>query len=82
MTAMVQKVAPPVFVAPAAAPSDLVDWNGGEYPLLGKVFGEDEPMSLYSNLANLDETIDMIEAVLQVDDSGHFAGIYRFVHQW
>jgi len=72
MTAMVKKAAPPVFTAPVAAPADLEDWSGGDYPLLSKVFGEDEPMSLYSNLTNLDEIIDMIEQVLQVDDSGNY----------
>ncbi len=72
VTDIVKKVAPPVFTAPVAAPSNIDDWTSGSYPLLGKVFGTDEPMSLYSNLNSLDETINMIEGVLQVDDSGNY----------
>ena len=72
LTDIVKKAAPPVFTAPVAAPSNLGDWTGGSYPLLSKVFGTDESMSLYSNLNSLDETINMIEQVLQVDDSGNY----------
>ncbi len=71
---LVRAVAPPVF-APSGASQALAfsDWSDGDYPLLGKVFGENEPMSLYSNIDRLDMLVENINFVL---DSG--AGTYSF----
>lgn len=70
-TALVEAIAPPRFeggsglAKPAIMDSVWLYGYNGEYPLLGKVFGEDEPMSLYRNLDVLDETIDMINSALE-----------------
>ena len=64
---IVRNIAPPVYDGGSAlAKPAAIDsiWTGGDYPLLGKVFGENEPMSLYSNITSLDEEIDRINDVL------------------
>lgn len=59
---LVEEIAPPVYVAPVGAPSGESDsmWNTGDHPLLGKVFSEDEPMSLWANMNNLDNILSQI----------------------
>ncbi len=70
-TDLVEDIAPPVFVGASLSPVDSM-WNTGDYSLLGKVFGQDEPMSLYSNLEELDNAIELINELLKVDDSGNY----------
>ncbi len=67
---LVQDVAPPVYSAPASAPTAIDSlWDSGDYPLLGKVFSETEPMSLYSNVGTFDNYVMSLEDLLRVDDS-------------
>jgi hypothetical protein len=68
-TELVEAIAPPLYDNGGAAKTAVIDsiWTEGEYALLGKVFGEDEPMSLYRNLATLDDQIDMINEMLASD---------------
>lgn len=68
--ALITEIAPPQYSGPSATPGDIdPDWNTGSNPLLGKVFSEDEPMSLYWNLAYFEDQTSEIEQLLQVDDS-------------
>ncbi len=71
---LVTLIAPPVYTAPANTPSGQYDsmWTDGSYPLLGKVFGNSEPMSLYSNIENLDHAISVLASVQQmmIDSTG------------
>jgi len=66
-TEMVAAIAPPVYALPVGSPMADPDsiWTDGSYPLLGKVFGEDEPMSLYWNTNNLDQAIEVLTGVVQ-----------------
>ncbi len=59
---LVEEIAPPVYVAPIGAPAGEMDsmWNTGDHPLLGKVFSETEPMSLWANMNNLDIILSQI----------------------
>lgn len=59
---LVEEIAPPVYNAPIGAPAGESDsmWNTGENSLLGKVFSETEPMSLYANMNNLDNFLSQI----------------------
>ncbi len=70
----VDMVAPAVYVAPVAAPSGQFDsmWTEGSNPLLGKVFGENEPMSLYANVEYLDEVVAELNSILSQGDSSSF----------
>ena len=70
---LVEEVAPPVYTAPAVAPTAIDSlWDSGDYPLLGKVFSSDEPMSLYSNVSAFDMFVDEFEDLIMVDDSGEY----------
>jgi hypothetical protein len=67
---LISEIAPPQYTAPATAPGDIdPDWNTGSYPLLGKVFSDEEPMSLYRNLDYFEELKTEVEQLLRVDDS-------------
>ena len=44
-----RQVLPPVYTSSAAKDVDM--WHDGDYSLLGKVFSEDEPMSIHANIA-------------------------------
>jgi hypothetical protein len=68
---LVSQIAPPEygssrFKSIADLDSAAIDtfWYWGEYPLLGKVFGQDEPMSLYRNIATLDNIVNQINMAL------------------
>ena len=66
-TAVIEQIAPPLFDGGSAlAKPAAIDpiWATGDYPLLGKVFGEDEPMSLYRNISSLDDQINRINEAL------------------
>ena len=60
---LLAQVAPPVFEGGGAGKS-LVDWTSGECPLLGKVFSDNEPMSIYYNIDALDGVVVMMEEAL------------------
>jgi len=58
-----RRVLPPVYSGTTAKAGDAI-WNEGDYPILGKVFSEDEPMSIHANLALHDEVMTQIEQML------------------
>ncbi|MEE8576050.1 MAG: hypothetical protein V3T31_02235 [candidate division Zixibacteria bacterium] len=62
---LVEEITPPAYNGPAQTPVGETDsaWIAGDYPLLGKVFSEDEPMSVYTNVANLDTFLTQISAM-------------------
>jgi len=66
---LVNKIAPPVYVSPQSSPATLDDWTTGDYSLLGKVFSESEPMSLYWNLETFEANLSELEMFLLVNDS-------------
>lgn len=67
---LITEIAPPQYDGPSSGPAAIdSQWNTGSYPLLGKVFSENEPMSLYWNLDYFDDLVSEIEQLLQVDDS-------------
>jgi len=70
---LIERIAPPVYEHPALTPT-LIDsvWTFGEYPLLGKVFSENEPMSLYSNLDKFDMAMEILGELLKVDANGDY----------
>lgn len=69
---LITEIAPPEYQAPAAKPF-VIDpiWNSGSNPLLGKVFSEDEPMSLYANANDFEMLIGQIEQMLETDSAGN-----------
>ena len=70
---LVAQIAPPVYTTPSGAPHGDWDslWTNGTNPLLGKVFGADEPMSLYWNIENLDGAIEELTMIsLRLDSMG------------
>ena len=71
---LVEEIAPPIYDAPVTAPGEPDSmWTEGQYALLGKVFGDNEPMSLYTNVEALDEAITMLEEAYAVYDSLNIA---------
>ena len=68
---MVEDIAPPLYSGVSTSPANLDDWTTGDYPLLGKVFSEEEPMSLYWNLNMFTEIISEIEQFLLINESGY-----------
>ena len=66
---IIEEIAPAVYEAPLLAPSD---WTTGEVPLLGKVLGDNEPMSLYTNLDNFTEMVAELEDIVLMNDEGLF----------
>ncbi len=67
-TALVEEIAPPVYTSPVGKTAVLDSvWFAGDYPLLGKVFSDEEPMSLYWNLERLDAIISEINTALAQD---------------
>jgi len=75
-TELVEQIAPPVYTAAAASPSSSGDslWTYGECPLLGKVFSETEPMSLYTNIADLDMYLEELAEITSELDSMDIQG--------
>ncbi|MBD3168372.1 MAG: hypothetical protein GF307_02740 [candidate division Zixibacteria bacterium] len=79
-TALVQAIAPPVYTGGGGsyykplAPADSTEidpdsiWWQGEFALLGKVFGEDEPFSLYRNIDELDDLVAQCEEMLEYEE--------------
>lgn len=68
----VRDIAPPEYTSPSLAPGAYGDWTTGEYPLLSKVFSEDEPMSLYSNTETLDNLIEELNYHVGKNEDGEF----------
>jgi len=68
---LVAEIAPPVYGGGITGKFSKVAmdsmWKYGECPLLGKVFGDNEPMSLYWNVDMLDMTIEEINQILTND---------------
>ena len=66
---IIEGIAPEVYEAPLLAPGD---WTSGEVPLLGKVLGDEEPMSLYTNLNNFTIMVSELEDFVLMNDEGEF----------
>lgn len=60
--AAARQVLPPVYANTALKVAD--PWKDGDYALLGKVFADDEPMSIHRNIDDFDGTMQMIEEML------------------
>ncbi len=60
--AAARQVLPPIYQTPAAKVVD--PWKDGDYALLGKVFAEDEPMSIHRNIDEFEGKMEMIEDML------------------
>jgi hypothetical protein len=74
LEALIEAVAPPEFSAPAVIPNgadSIGIWTGGDYPLLEKVFGSQDPQALYSNIASFKNSFDIITATMEVDADGN-----------
>jgi len=69
---VIKDVAPPVYAAPIlkSSPDSFEIWTEGDYPLLYKVFGEDDPQTLYRNVEFFEMFMDMIDGMLLVDENG------------
>jgi len=69
---LVAAVAPPEFTVAArkAALDSFEIWTEGEYPLLDKVFGSDDPQTLYRNIDEFEELMSIVEEYLRVDENG------------
>jgi hypothetical protein len=73
MGALIEAVAPPEFTAPTAIPdgADSIGiWTDGDYPLLEKVFGSQDPQALYSNINSFKNSYGIITATMEVDANG------------
>ncbi|MBD3257210.1 hypothetical protein GF377_02160 [candidate division GN15 bacterium] len=76
---LIEEIAPPVYSGPTAAPGDPDSiWTDGQYALLGKVFGETEPMSLYTNIEALDRAVEMLQSTFNAFDSMGISGDTSF----
>lgn len=60
--AFARQVLPPPFEG--TAKSFVDPWRDGEYPLLGKVFSQDEPMSIHRNIDDHDMMMDQIDEMI------------------
>jgi hypothetical protein len=73
LQALVAAVAPPEFIAPVGTPTgvdSLGVWTTGDYPLLGKVFGSNDPQSLYRNINDFKRNLGILTAAVLVDANG------------
>ncbi|MEZ5360616.1 MAG: hypothetical protein R3F48_17520 [Candidatus Zixiibacteriota bacterium] len=72
VTDVIRAAAPPIFTAPTAAPAidSFQVWTEGEYPLLEKVFGEDDPQTLHRNVSDFEMFMDILASCLYVDENG------------
>lgn len=72
--ALVEETAPPEFVTSSGSPAatdSLEIWTTGQYALLGKVFGSEDPQTLYKNLYEFTDLLEMIQYMVQVDADGN-----------
>ena len=72
ITEIISAVAPPTFTAPTAAPAldSFAIWTSGDYPLLEKVFGDDDPQALYRNITDFEFNMEMLQTLLLQDENG------------
>ncbi len=73
VTGVIRNVTPPVFEqSPAKAPlaESLEVWTQGDYPLLDKIFGDEDPQTLERNLERFEMFMEIAEFVLRVDENG------------
>lgn len=81
---IVRAVAPPEFSAPSTSPNgndahgvDSV-WLYGQYPLVGKVFGSDDPQTLYANIRMFKMFMSIVSHSLRVDANNQpILGVYN-----
>ena len=77
ITEVIREVAPPMFTPSTAAPSlapaldSFPIWTEGDYPLLDKVFGEDDPQTLYRNVDKFEMLMSIVENLLPTDANGN-----------
>jgi hypothetical protein len=78
LDSIIREVAPPEFTSPVTSPGDMDSaWLYGGYPLMGKVFGSDDPQTLYRNIDDFTAQLQIIEYVARVDADNHLiAGVY------
>lgn len=72
--ALVEGVAPPEFTAPVGAPTgtdSLGVWTTGDYPLLEKVFGSQDNQSLYRNINDFKQNLEILTAAVLLDEDGN-----------
>jgi hypothetical protein len=68
LQALIEDVAPPEYTGPSSAPTEIDSmWLYGQYSLLGKVFGSQDPQSLYTNVNSFKDNMDIITKVAKVD---------------
>jgi hypothetical protein len=68
---LIEQSAPPEYTTPVGAPSAIDSaWLYGEYPLPGKVFGSDDPQTLYANVNSFRRSIDVVQNTAQVNEGG------------
>ena len=80
--ALVRAVAPAVFTEPAVTKPHIIgqalayeDWVGGDWPILGKVFSDDEPMALYRNLDDLDMIVSWVNGALESGGGSYWVDV-------
>lgn len=62
-----RRVLPPVYQSGKSVDFDM--WRDGDYPLLGKVFSEHEPMSIHRNIDDHDAIMLEIDTMIQMVES-------------
>eukprot|EP00828_Plagiopyla_frontata_P038981 TRINITY_DN51161_c0_g1_i1.p2 TRINITY_DN51161_c0_g1~~TRINITY_DN51161_c0_g1_i1.p2 ORF type:complete len:195 (-),score=70.07 TRINITY_DN51161_c0_g1_i1:18-602(-) len=62
-----RRVLPPVYQSGKSIDFDI--WRDGDYALLGKVFSQDEPMSIHRNIDDHDMIMQEIDMMIQMVDS-------------
>lgn len=77
---LVEETAPPEYTAPSGGPAatdSFEIWTTGEYALLGKVFGTEDPQTLYKNLYEFTEFLEAVQHMVQTDEDGNIiTGVY------
>jgi len=74
MGALIEAVCPPEFTAPTAIPNgadSIGIWTDGDYPLLEKVFGSQDPQALYANINSFKNSFGIITETMEVDADGN-----------
>lgn len=77
---LIEETAPPEYIPPSgdpAATDSFEIWTTGQYALLGKVFGSEDPQTLYKNLYEFTGILEMVQNMVQVDADGNIiTGVY------
>ncbi len=73
------RIAPPEYTGGDAVKIPTTDttvidslWWYGEWSLLGKIFGSEDPFSLHHSIASFKETVYMLGRMLEMDDQYNF----------